>query len=580
MARGSNKLTGGMVISRTLKKYGVNTAFSLAGAAHTHLLDALDKDDFAIISNRHETATVGAADGYARITGKLGVALIIADQGVPNAVSGILTAYEACSPVLVIVARPHTAGIEPQAQVDHDAMALTRTISKWSRTVHSVDRLREYVEVAARTALSGRPGPVVLQVPQEFFSAAVERADELDAPITEIHRPAPPLAAIEKAAEMLDKAKRPAVIVGGGAMWSGAGPALRKLSADFGIPVFGNSLGRGLVPEDDELGWGWPLAQVAAKHADVVLWVGARMTQRLGYGMAPRFAGNAKFIQIDVLGEEIGRNRAVDVAVVGDAMLSVVALNAALRKRKAKAKTSVKWIMDALKPRLEFIDSLGRNDTGPIHPYRFARELMKRMPKDAVYVGDGADVQNWMHAIIRIRSERGFMDHYPLGSMGIGTPLALGAAAGARELAKEKGGKPRPIIHVTGDGAFGFYPSEYNGAILAGLKINTFISNDGAWGTEKHGQTLALQRHVNVTFGDVQYDLMAKAFGCLGQRVTQPSEVGAAIDRSLASKVTTVTDIVTDPDAGHVRKTDPRVQMIAFSDLVTSRKSHYTPDVA
>ncbi len=580
MARGSNKLTGGMVISRTLQKYGVNTAFSLAGAAHTHLLDALDKDDFAIISNRHETATVGAADGYARVTGKLGVALIISDQGVPNAVSGILTAYEACSPVLIIVARPHTAGIEPQAQVDHDAMALTRTISKWSRTVHSVDRLREYVEVAARTALSGRPGPAVLQVPQEFFSAAVERADELDAPLTEIHKPAPPLAAIEKAAEMLDKAKRPLMIVGGGAQWAGAGPALRKLSADFGIPAFGNAMGRGLVPEDNELGWAWGLAQVAAKHADVVLWVGSRMTQRMGYGMAPRFAPNAKFIQIDIMGEEIGRNRPIDLPIVGDAGLACIALNAAMRKRKAKTKSSVKWIKDALKPRLDFMDSLGRNETGPIHPYRLGRELMKRMPKDAVYVGDGADIQNWMTAVMQVKGERSYIDHYPLGSMGIGTPLALGAAAGAKEMAKEKGGKPRQIIHVTGDGAFGFYPSEYNGAILGGLKINTFISNDGAWGTEKHGQTLALQRHVNVEFGEVHYDMIAKAFGCAAQRITKPSEVGAAIDKSLASKITSVTDVVTDPEAGHVRKTDPRAQTIAFLDLVTSRKSHFTPDVA
>lgn len=580
MARGSNKLTGGMVISRMLQKYGTNTVFSLAGAAHTHLLDALDNDEFSIISNRHETATVGAADGYARITGKLGVALIISDQGVPNAVTGILTAYEACSPVLIIVARPHTAGIEPQAQVDHDAMALTRTISKMSRTVHSVDRLREYVEVAARTALSGRPGPVVLQVPQEFFSAAVERADELDAPLTEIHKPAPPLAAIEKAAEMLDKAKRPLIIVGGGAQWAGAGPALRKLSADFGIPAFGNAMGRGLVPEDNELGWAWGLAQVAAKHADVVLWVGARMTQRMGYGMAPRFAPNAKFIQIDIAAEEIGRNRPIDLPVVGDAGLACIMLNAAMRKRKAKAKSSVKWIKDALKPRLDFMDTLGRNDTGPIHPYRLGRELMKRMPKDAVYVGDGADIQNWMTAVMQVKGERSYMDHYPLGSMGIGTPLALGAAAGAKEMAKEKGGKPRTIIHVTGDGAFGFFPAEYNGAILGGLKINTFISNDGAWGTEKHGQTLALKRHVNVEFGEVHYDLIGKAFGCEAQRITKPSEVGAAIDKSLAAKVTSITDVVTDSEAGHVRKTDPRVQTIAFLDLVTSRKSHFTPDVA
>ncbi|MBM3502910.1 MAG: thiamine pyrophosphate-binding protein [Alphaproteobacteria bacterium] len=577
--RKSNQLTGGMVISRTLQKLGINTVFSLAGASHTHSLDALDRDGFKIISGRHETATVAAADGFARVTGKLGVALIISDQGVPNAVSGVLTAYEACSPVLVIVARLSTASIEPQSQVDHDAQALLRPISKWTRTVHAPERLREYVEVAARHAMSGRPGPVVLQVPQEFLSAAVEVANELDLPLTATPKPQANPHAVTAAAELLMGAKRPLVIAGGGAMFANAGAALRALSSEFGIPVMGNALGRGLVPEDDDLSWSWPLAQPAAREADVVLWVGSRMTQRLGYGMAPRFSTDARMIQIDVLGEEIGRNRPIDVPIVADAAVATAAIVAELKRRKAKTKPAPKWIKDALKERLTFIDSIGRGDKGPIHPYRLARELMKRMPADAIYVGDGADIQNWMHAILRIRHERGFMDHYPLGSMGIGTPLALGAAAGAREIAEEQGEKPRPVVHVTGDGAFGFYPSEYNGAVLAGLKITTFISNDGAWGTEKHGQMKVIERPVNTTFGDVRYDLIGKAFGCHAEQVTKPKDVGPAIERAFKSDKPAVVDVVTDPMAGKLRKDDPRVMTIAFSDLPLSRKSQYTPDV-
>ena len=185
-----------------------------------------------------------------------------------------------------------------------------------------------------------------------------------------------------------------------------------------------------------------------------------------------------------------------------------------------------------------------------------------------------------MHAILRIKSDRGFIDHYPLGSMGIGTPLALGAAAGAREMAKETGEAPRPVFHVTGDGAFGFYPSEYNGAILGGLKITTFISNDGAWGTEKHGQLQVMERQVNTLFGEVHYDLIGKAFGCHAERVTDPKELGGAIDRALAADRAAVVDVVTDPDAGKLRKDDPRVQTIAFSDLVASRKSQYKAEVA
>ena len=575
----SNETTGGMVISRTLKRLGIGSVFSLAGAAHTFLLDALDKDEFTIISNRHETATVAAADGYARVTGKPGVALIISDQGMPNAVSGILTAHQACSPVIIIVARLPTDWIEPQSEIDHDALSLVRPITKWSRTIHEAGRLREYVETAYRQATTGRPGPVVLQIPQEFLAQTIQNVEELDASVTEAARPGPTPDAVRAAVDLLAEAKRPMVVAGSGAMWSCAGPALRELSAKWNIPVLGNAGGRGLVPEDDNLGWSWALAQAAAKEADVVMWVGSRMTQRMGYGMAPRFSAEAKFIQIDVAGEEIGRTRSVEVPIVADGAHALGAIIAELKTRKTESKPAPKWLNQALNERLSFIETVGLGDQGAIHPYRLARELMARMPDNAIYIGDGADVQNWMHAILRLKSERGFLDHYPLGSMGIGTPLALGAATGAREIARESGEEPRPVFLVTGDGAFGFYPSELNGAVLGGLKVTAIISNDGAWGTEKHGQLQVMSRPVNTLFGDVRYDMIGKAFGCHVERVTEPNEVGPALDRAIAAKETAVIDIVTDPDAGKLRKEDPRVQTIAFSDLVASRNSQYKAEV-
>ena len=435
-------------------------------------------------------------------------------------------------------------------------------------------------KAAARKALSGRPGPVVLQVPQEFLSAAVTQANELDAALTATPKPEASPESVQAAADLLAKARRPMIIAGSGAARGNAGQPLRALSKAYNIPVLANALGRGLVPEDDKLGWSWPIAQVAAKEADVVMWVGARMTQRLGYGISPRFSAKAKFIQIDIEPEEIGRNRPINVPIVGDAGAAVAAIGAAMKKKKAKARPEPRWLKKALKARLERIDELGREEGGPIHPYRLARELVARMPEDAIYIGDGADIQSWMHAILRIKQCPGFMDHYPLGSMGIGTPLALGAAAGAREIALETKTEPRPVVHVTGDGSFGFYPSEYNGAVLSGLKIVTLVSNDGAWGTERHGQLQALKRSVNTELGDVRYDLVAKGYGAEGEQVREVPELGPAIDRAFAAKGPYVIDVVTDPMAGKVRKEDPRVQTIAFEDLAQSRKKHYTPAVA
>ncbi len=574
----SNRRTGGDVIAGALKSYGVKTVACLSGTAHTHLLFAFENRDMGIVSGRHETATVATADGYARVSGGLGVALIKADQGVPNAMSGILTAHQACSPVVVLVSQLPDPKREAADEWPNDWLDMVKPYVKWARSVPAAERLEEFVHAAARQALTGRPGVAVLGIPQHFEAAVLDAVESYAPPLTTA--PAPNADAIEAAADILAKAKRPMILTGTGAALSEAGPALRKFVKAFGLPVLGNALGRGLVPEDLEYGFSWPLAQVAAKDADVVLVCGLRLTERMGYGLAPRFNAKAKFIQIDVEAEEIGRNRMVNVPVVGDATLSLDALHKALKKRKVKNPGPPTWVDKAMKARLARIEELGHEAAAPIHPYRIARDLMDVMPKDAIYVGDGADIQNWMHAILRIRTAPGFMDHYPLGSMGIGTPLALGAAAAARDMAKANGTKPRPVVLVTGDGAFGFYAAEFNGAALADLKIVCVISNDGAWGTEKHGQLNAVGKSINCELGQWDYHLIGQMFGGYGEKVEQPADVKPALKRAFKADTFSVINVITDPMAGLVRKQDPRVQTVAFEDLVSSLKTHHTPDVA
>jgi acetolactate synthase-1/2/3 large subunit len=575
----TNQLNGGQVLARVLARTGIRTAFCLSGTAHTHLLFGLEAEKFRIVSGRHETCTVASADGYARVSGKVGVAMIKADQGLPNAVTGIMTAQLACSPVVVIVSLTPTNTMEAEGEDENDQLDLVKSHCKWARTVPSPDRLAEFAEMAVMQATTGRPGVAVLGVPQHYEAAAVDYVERAPSQFAATP-PGPDLAQVEKAAALLMNAKRPMIVAGTGAALSRAGAALRKLARTYKLPVLAGNLGRGLVPEDMKLGFAWPLAQVAAKDADVVLIVGLRMSQRMGYGLAPRFAADAKFIQIDVDPREIGRNRVVDVPIVADARLALEHLDAALAAKKFTATADPTWVNDAMKIRLARIDELGREEKAPIHPYRLARDLMAQMPENAIYVGDGADIQNWMHAILRVKSERGFMDHYPLGSMGIGTPLALGAAAAARELAEETGDMERPVVLVTGDGSFGFYCSELNGAALAGLKIVCLISNDGAWGTEKHGQLNAIGKSINCELGQWDYHLIAHAYGLNGERIEKAEEIAPALRRAFAADKTTVLNIITDPMAGLVRKQDPRVQTVAFEDLVSSQKKHYTPAIA
>ena len=547
----SNQMTGGEIIAKTLHGYGVQTVACLSGTAHTHLLFALENNDIRIVSGRHETATVAVADGYARVAGRLGVALIKADQGLPNDMSGILTAQQACSPVIVLVSMLPNSKREAADEWPNDWLDIVKPYVKWARTVSSVDRLEEFVHAAARNALNGRPGVALLGIPQQFEGEAVEAI--------KTHRPPPPLGprpnedSINRAADLLSKAKRPMVLAGTGAALSGAGPSLRNLAKAFRYPIIANALGRGLVPEDMTLGFPWHLAQAAAKDADVVLVVGMRLTERIGYGLAPRFAADAKFIQVDIEAEEIGRNREIDVPIHGDAQLSVDALYKALKKRKVDSKGDPQWVNKSLEARLNRIEELGNNAEGPIHPYKIGRELMDQMPANAIYVGDGADVQNWMHAILRIKSERGFLDHYPLGSMGIGTPLAIGAAAAARDMAEEYGVDRRPVVLVTAT-APGGRKSMANSMPSAVRSIASWVS----------GTTISWQIYSAETVKRLNSRRMSN----------QP------LKRAFTADTFSIINILTDPMAGLVRKQDPRVQTVAFEDLVSSLKTHHLPDVA
>jgi len=570
-------LSGGDIASETLARYGTRTAFALAGAGHTHLLDALDRKGFRIVSARHETGAISAADGYARVTGRIGIALTITDQGLPNAITGLACAYHACSPVVVLMARLPDPWIEPEAEHDSLSLALLRPVTKWCRTVPSAARLAEYIDVACRRALAGRPGPVVLQVPQEFFAQRFAESAGALRPRPEIAVAHPDPAAIARAADLIIAARRPLVITGAGATYGGAATALRATSEEFGLPVVGNSLGRGVVAEDWQRGFSWPLAQIAAHETDVVLVLGARLKQRLGFGLPPRFSTSASFIQVDVEAEELARNRRIDVPIVSDAGHAASALLQELRRRRFAGALDPGWLRSALAPRLDYLDRIASEDRHPIHPLRLGRELARRLPPDAIVVGDGADIQNWMYGAIRVQQAPGFLDHYPLGAMGVGTPLAVGAAAGAREIAGTTGAPERRVVLVTGDGSLGFHPAEIHAAALAGLPLVTIVGNDGAWGTELHGQRQAIGRDLNTALGPQRWDRLAEVFGCHGEHVADLASLGPALHRALAARTPSIVDVAIDPESGAALKTEPLARMIMFDDLVTSLSAQSGP---
>jgi acetolactate synthase-1/2/3 large subunit len=562
-----------MVVSRALARYGVRSVFAVAGASHTHLLDALDHDGFRVISSRHESGCVGAADGYARISGRIGVALIIADQGTPNAINGIAAAFHAGSPVLVLVARLPNSWIEAEPEYDNAKHPLVGSITKWAHSVPSAERLAEFVDAACKRALSGRRGPVVLQVPQEFLGATVTGLGAAARPAPLIPRGAADPALVAQAAALLRGARRPLLVAGAGAAWGQAGAPLAALVERCDLPIAGNGLGRGVVPEDWERSFNWPLMQIAAKDADVVCVVGARLKQRLGYGLPPRFAPDAKFIQVDVEPEELSRNRRIDVPIVADAGLACQQVLDAMLAGGASRGMRANWVREALRERLRHLDEIAAAPSGTaVHPLALGREIARLLPENAIVVGDGADVQNWMYGALRVRRAPGFLDHYPMGAMGTGTPLAVGAAAAARELSIARREPLRPVVLTTGDGSFGFYPAELHAAAQAGLKLVCVVGNDGAWGTELHGQLQAIKRTVNTELGYARYDLVGQGFGCHGEHVERPADLRPALERAFAANGPSVVNVVIDRAAGAQLKSDPLVRMILFDDLAGNLK--------
>lgn len=240
----SEAVTAAGAVRAVLERHGVRSVFALAGASQSVLIDDLDRHGIRVVQTRHESATVGAADGYARVRRGIGVAIINADQGMANAVTGVQSALEACSPVVVLVGREPHSWLEPELPVDHDALALLRPIAKWARTCHSAQRLSEYMEIACRKAIAGRPGPCVVSYPKDLLTHPVLPGVSTGRLSSVLARPAPDPEALAEAARLFGAATRPVIIAGTGAYWSGAGSALRRFSKRFGVPVLMNAMGR------------------------------------------------------------------------------------------------------------------------------------------------------------------------------------------------------------------------------------------------------------------------------------------------------------------------------------------------
>jgi len=543
----------GDLLVRALVDHGVREVFALSGGHLDPIFQACMDHGVRIIDTRHEAAAVHMADGYARATGKPGVAFVTAGPGVTNAVTGVANAYMDAIPLICI------AGRSPIRDDDHlplqgmDQVALMAPITKFARTVLQPERIAEYLVMAWRQATSGRPGPVFLDIPIDvLFTPTSEAA----VPKLSRHEPdrrsVPPAEAIDSALDLLERAERPAIFAGGGAFFSGAQEELRQFAAMTSVPVFANAKARGIVPEWSRLGYGnfalasSPLAtQAAGGPADVVMLLGARVGMFTGTGPRSFIPPGAKVIQVDIEPEEIGRSRDVDVALAGDVRDTLRVMMDRARGRTFPDHAA--WLdgLEQSKKMLRAMNDQPASRETPIHQSRVAREIADALAGDGIIVADGGETSIWMAEQAIVLNAGDWLSHGYLGCLGVGIPFAIAAKVAHPD---------RRVIAILGDGSAGLNIAEFDTAVRHKIPIVVVVNNDQGWGMIRHGQRTRYgsDRVVGAELGATRYDLVAEGFGAHAEFVTTASEIGPAIKRALASDKTACINVITDPDQPHM----------------------------
>jgi len=529
---------GGHLVAETLQQAGVSHLFTLSGGHIAPIYDGCVDVGIDLVDFRHEQAATHAADGWARVTLQPGVAAVTAGPGVTDAVTGIANASYANSPILVLSGKNPIAEFEMGSLQEMDQVALVSSITKWARTCYDTRRLGEFVATALRYATSGRMGPAFLDIPLDVQLNVAPNDVQPPRDYRTAGKPLGDPDLVKEAARLLREAERPIVLAGAGVRWSGAHEALTELAHDLKAPVFLNSLGRGCLSPDHPYFFS-AARRFALGKSDLVLALGVDWDFRLGFGQKG-FAPDAKVIQVDVDGVHVGRNRPVDVGIVGDPgrvieqLVNAGAGNAEEPSWTEEVRTEEGRLLDEAVPGME-------SDAVPIHPQRFARDIRDFLDPDAIVVGDGGDIVGISASIIQARSPGHWLDPGPFGCLGVGPSFAIAA----------KLGKPdKQVLIVYGDGSFGLNAMEYESAIRQKIPFVGIIGNDGAWGQIKVAQE-ALYGPGNAPASDLDpeapYHKMVEGLGGYGEKVTSPGEIKPALKRAFDSGVPACINVMVDP---------------------------------
>ncbi len=528
------EITGAEIVAQSLKTQGVGEVFGVVGLPVGPIAAGVQRAGLRYIGTRHEQAAAFAAQAAGYMNGRIGVALTVSGPGMTNAVTALGNAEANCWPMLLIGGSSSTELMNRGDFQEAPQVAAAQPFVKWAQQAQDVRLIPHLIANAVRTAISGRPGPVYLDMPGNVIDAKVDEAEVRW--LERVPEPARSEAAdadVAKALEALTSASNPLVVVGKGAAWSQAEHAVREFIDKTGLPFLPTPMGKGVVPDDHPLNVS-AARTMALKNADVVFLIGARLNWIMHFGLPPRWREDLRVVQLDIEPEEIGTNVPTEAPLVGDAQAVMGQINGALDAEPWHFEDSAEWLASLnaeVEKKRKQNEELFTSDEVPMGYYRPLKILDDAMPRDAIFITEGENTMGVARTVINSYEARARLDAGTWGTMGVGPGFALAAQAlnpGKR------------VVALEGDAAFGFGPAEVETAVRHKLPITWVIFNNNGIGGGVAEIDESRPIPPNVMLPGSHYEKIIEAFGGKGYYCTTPAEVEAAVKDSFAQEGSTL----------------------------------------
>ena len=524
-----SEVDGATLIARSLKQQGIDHLFGVVGFPVTPIAAAAQKEGIAYLGMRNEQSAAYAAGAYGYLTGRPGACITVTGPGVVHGLAGLANAQQNCWPMILIGGASESYRGGMGAFQEERQVLIASPFCKFAHGIESVARIPYYVEMATRHATYGRPGATYLDMPDDIIKGTCEldKATQVER-VAEPPRMVAPSENVEAALDLLEKAQRPLVLVGKGMAWSRAEDEVRSFIERTQVPFVRSPMGKGVLPDDHPLSAG-AARTLALQQADVIFLMGARLNWIFHFGLPPRFAKDVKVIQLDIAPEEIGHNKATEVALVGDGKAIIGQLNKALVSRQWFHPKDTPWRQAIAKKVAENAATIKPqidDDTAPAGYYRALRDVDSWMPRNAILSAEGAGTMDIGLTMLPSFNARSVLNAGTYGTMGVGLGQAIAACVAHPD---------RPVVHLSGDSAIGFSGMEMETLVRYNLPAKIVVLNNGGIGPgmPEIPQNQMFNLRPNALIYGARYDRVMEAFGGKGVFIEDPKHLRGALDEAM-----------------------------------------------